>query len=59
MFLVCSRTKRELIAGMAVVALLALAGCGDYRPGVDGRRPMLMQNLPANAQPQPAGSLPR
>ena len=45
-------------AGLLVLCLLA--GCGGrYRPGVDGQYPTLPQNEPSNAQPQPAGSLPR
>ena len=44
----------------ALLATVALSGCGaDYRPGVAGTKPVLLQNASSNSGVQPAGSLPR
>jgi hypothetical protein len=45
---------------VALLAAIALSGCGaDYRPGVTGMKPILLQNASSNSTVQPAGSLPR
>ena len=53
------RTEAPLPVVLGLAALLALSACAAYRPGEDGRLPILIQNQSSNAQPEPAGSLPR